>query len=404
MNKRIIVLLAGIITIGSVVTFQVISRQTTKQAPLPAMTPESQQLASKRLGEIDAVVQRAITEKKLPGAVVMVARNGKSIYKKSFGMRMLTPHKRMMTLGTVFDVAELTQPLITAIAIMQLAEKNRLKLSDRVAKYFPTFARNEKQDITIEHLLRHRSGMPEKTDLKHYKKGEKLLLEHLHSLSPIAPTNKKFLYSPINYILLGKVVEKISEQSLDKYAQKYIFKPLGLINSHFNPHPRLWPMIAPNQIVKNKKLLHGQAHDPYAYFMDGISGHAGLFSTVDDIAILCQLILNKGWYAKTRLLSELSITQMTSTAPNLPPMEQFGLGWDIHTKNSFPRGKFFSMRSFGHTGSTGVSIWIDPLDKLFVIFLSNQHHPNSGGNTRELCAEISTIVARAIIHTKKKSR
>lgn len=369
--------------------------------PLPHATPESQQMDSKQLGMIDAVVQRAITEKKLPGAVVMVARNGKSIYKKAFGMRMLTPHKRLMIPGTVFDIAELTQPFVTAIGIMQLIEQNNIKLSDRFSKYFPIFFRNNKKDITIEQLLRHRSGLSMQETFLENKQGENQFFKKICNLSPKTAAGKKFQYNAINYLFLGKLIEKISGLSLDQYAQKYIFAPLGLRNTHFNPHPRIWPMIAPHEVTAEIHH-HGQVRNKIAHHMGGIAGHAGLFSTVDDLAVLCQLVLNGGWYGKSCLLSKKTVTQMTSAAENIPPLEQFGLGWDINTPLSFPRGDYLSMRSFGHIGSTGTSVWMDPVNNLFIIFLSNQHHPDGKGNIHDLCSKIGTIVARSIMHKNKK--
>jgi uncharacterized protein YbbC (DUF1343 family)/CubicO group peptidase (beta-lactamase class C family) len=351
-----------------------------------------------RLGVLDDIVQEAIRDEQVPGAVVLVGHDGQVIYRKAFGERSLEPHREPMTVDTVFDIASLTKVVATTTAAMQLVQKGQVRVNEPVAKYIPEFAENGKEEITVRELLTHYSGLPKDLDLSPPWEGRETALRMAYAERPIYVPGSQFLYSDVNFIVLGALVERVSGMSLEEYCQKNIFVPLKMAHTRFLPPPSWAPKIAPTQYDEHDKMLRGIVHDPTARRMGGMAGHAGLFSTADDLATLAEALLDG-----SSILSPLMIEKMTT--PQQPPTSQVlrGFGWDIDSPFSSPRGDLLPVGSFGHTGFTGTSLWIDPTTRTYIIILSNAVHPRGKGSAIALRSKIATAVAVALPLTVTES-
>ncbi len=345
-----------------------------------------------KLGNVDAIIQQAIAERDIPGAVLVVGHDGKVIYRKAYGERELEPKRRPMMLDTIFDLASLTKVVATTTAVMQLVELGKVRLNDPLAKYLPEFAQNGKEDITIRQLLTHYSGLAPDLDLGTPWEGKQTAYQLAFVEPPETTPGSGFVYSDINFIMLGALVEKVSGETLDAYTLKHIFQPLKMTHTRYLP-PASWrPKIAPTQYDENNHMLWGVVHDPTARRMGGVAGHAGLFSTGDDLAKFAQALLNGG----DGILSTEAVVKMTSpeTPPSAPILR--GFGWDIDSPFSSNRGDLFPVGSFGHTGFTGTSLWIDPTTKSYVILLTNAVHPRGKGNAIGLRVKVATEIAAAL--------
>jgi uncharacterized protein YbbC (DUF1343 family) len=275
-----------------------------------------------------------------------------------------------MTADTIFDLASLTKCIATTTSVMKLVQEGKVRLNDPVAAYLPEFAKNGKHDITVRELLTHFSGLPEDLDLKTAWKGRDVAYQMAMDAKPVFPPGSRFLYSDINFETLGFLVEKVSGMSLNDYAAKNVFEPLGMKETRYLPPAEWLPRIAPTEYDEDNHMLRGTVHDPTTRRMGGVAGHAGLFSTADDLAIFAQDMLT-GFHVLTPLTVEkMSTPQQPPTAASLR-----GLGWDIDSPFSSNRGEFYPVGSFGHTGFTGTSIWIDPVTNSYVILLTNAVHP-----------------------------
>ena len=381
-------------------------------AQLPQTKPELVSVSSSQLALMDSVIEEGITQHKLPGAVVLVARNGKVVWRKAYGSRTLEPAREPMSLDTIFDLASLTKVVATATSIMILVERGKVRLSDPASVYIPELKGEGRDKITIEQLLTHRSGYAPDFDLREQWTGYGEAISRLIKETLRTPPGTRFVYSDINYIALGEVVHRVSGMPLDEFAQKNIFTPLGMSDTRFRPEPALKSRIAPTEKRRGQLSylgdssanagadadvwLRGQVHDPTSYRMGGVAGHAGLFSTASDLAIYCQMILNGGQYHGARILSPASVAEMTRPRLVNGTGGTRGLGWDMNTSFSTNRGDLFPLGSFGHTGFTGTSIWIDPASEMFVIFLSNRVHPDGKGDVGPLRGRVASIVAAAV--------
>jgi uncharacterized protein YbbC (DUF1343 family) len=344
------------------------------------------------LAAVDAVIQQAISEGQIPGAVLIVGHDGQVVYRKAYGFRALEPQREGMTLDTVFDLASLTKVIATTTAVMRLVEQGKVRLNDPVAKYLPEFAQNGKEDITVRQLLTHYSGLAPDLDLKTVWEGKQTAYRMAFAETPQDAPGSKFSYSDINFIVLGALVEQVTGESLDEYAVQHIFVPLKMMRTRFVP-PTAWrAKIAPTQYDENGHMLLGVVHDPTARRMGGVAGHAGLFSTGDDLAKFAQALLNGG----DGILSALSVEKMTR--PEQPPSAPVlrGFGWDIDSPFSSNRGDLLPVGSFGHTGWTGTSIWIDPTTRTYIILLTNAVHPRGKGTAIALRSKVATAVAAAL--------
>jgi uncharacterized protein YbbC (DUF1343 family)/CubicO group peptidase (beta-lactamase class C family) len=341
-----------------------------------------------RLTSLDAIIEDAIQDAQIPGVVLLVWHDGQVMYRKAFGYRSLEPRHEAMTLDTVFDVASLTKVVATTVAVMQLVQKGDIRVNEPVAKYIPEFAQNGKEDVTIRELLTHFSGLPEVLDLTRPWQGRDAALQMAYAEKLIDPPGSRFLYSDIDFIVLGALVEQVSGMTLDQYCRQLIFTPLGMAQTRFLPPPSWLMKIAPTQFDEQDHMLRGMVHDPAARRMGGVAGHAGLFSTADDLAKFAQFLLNGG-----TVLSPLMIEKMTT--PEQPPTATVlrGFGWDIDSPFSSNRGDLLPVGSFGHTGFTGTSMWIDPTTRTFIILLTNAVHPRGKGSAVALRSKIATAAA-----------
>jgi len=356
-----------------------------------------------RLNVIDSIVQQAIRDGQIPGAVVLIGHNGQVVYRKAFGNRALEPRREAMTVDTIFDLASLTKVIATTTSVMQLVERGKVRVNDPVAKYLPEFAQSGKDEITVRQLLTHYSGLAPDLDLKTTWVGKDTAYGMAFAEKPETPPGSGFVYSDINFIVLGALVERVMGESLDHYAATHVFEPLKMTRTRYLP-PKAWrAKIAPTQFDEHQHMLRGEVHDPTALRMGGVAGHAGLFSTADDLAKFAQALLTGG----DGVLSALMVEKMTT--PEQPPTATAvrGFGWDIDSPFSSNRGDLLPVGSYGHTGFTGTSIWIDPASRTYIILLTNAVHPRGRGSAVALRSKVSTAVAAALALTpdeKEKMR
>jgi CubicO group peptidase (beta-lactamase class C family) len=336
-------------------------------------------------------VQEAIRDGQIPGAVVLVGHDGQVIYRKAFGERSLEPRREAMTVDTIFDLASLTKVVATTTAVMQLVQKGQIRVNEPVAKYIPEFAENGKEEITIRELLTHFSGLPQDLDLSQPWEGRETALRMAYTAKPIYAPDSRFLYSDVNFIVLGALVERVSGMPLQEYCEKNIFAPLKMTHTRFLPPASWLPKIAPTQYDEHDKMLRGVVHDPTVRRMGGVAGQAGVFSTADDLAKFAQALLGG-----STILSPLTVEKMTT--PQQPPTSEVlrGFGWDIDSPYSSNRGDLLPVGSFGHTGFTGTSLWIDPTTRTYIIVLTNAVHPRGKGSAVALRSKIATAVAAAL--------
>lgn len=382
---------------------------------LPFATPASVGLSAGQLAHIDAAAREAIERKETPGAVVLVARRGRIAWRKAYGARVVEPVRETMTTDTIFDAASLTKVVATATSIMILVERGRVRLGDSVSQYLPELKDGGRASVTIEQLLTHRAGYAPDFDLGERWTGHEEAIKRLATERLRSPAGTRFVYSDIGYIALGEVVKRVSGEPLDVFARKNIFEPLGMRDTNFNPRAAVRPRIAPTEKrraqaaylggkpdavgAEGELWLRGEVHDPTAFRMNGVAGHAGLFSTADDLAIYCQMILNGGTYGGVRILSPLGVATMTRPRAVAEDGGARGLGWDITSSFASNRGDLFPPGSFGHTGFTGTSLWLDPANEMFLIFLSNRVHPDGKGDVGALRGRIASIVAASLTDT-----
>jgi CubicO group peptidase (beta-lactamase class C family) len=376
---------------------------------LPETDPKTIGLDPAHLGCIDQAVQAAIEKREIPGAVVLVARHGRIGYLKAFGNRSIRPDVEAMTTDTVFDMASLTKVMATTPAVMLLVERGAVRLGDRVRHYLPQFTGGGKETITLRQLLTHFSGLKPDFDLSRPWRGYEAAMQQLWRETTDRQPGKEFVYSDLNFIALGEIVHVVSGQTLDVFTREQIFAPLGMLDTCFNPPPDRRLRIAPTEprnrtlaylkgegtSAPSQEILRGEVHDPTAWRMGGVAGHAGLFSSARDVAVYAQMLLSGGLYQQTRILMPLTVQAMTSPQSPKDSTDIRGFGWDIDTSYSAPRGDLFG-EGFGHTGFTGTSLWVSPATDSFVVILSNRVHPDGRGDATRLRAVIADIVAGSI--------
>ena len=343
---------------------------------------------------LDAAVNLAIADGKLPGAVLVVGHEGRVVYHKAYGKRALVPEPETMTLDTVFDCASLTKVVATTSSLMKLFQEGRFRLSDKVTDYIPEF-QGGTSEITIRDLMTHFSGLAPDLALDEPWNGYDTGLRMAATAKPQGPP--RYVYSDINFILLGELVHRLSGQMLSDYARQNIFQPFGLKDTLFLPPASLLGRIAPTELVSpSGPPLRGVVHDPTARNMGGVAGHAGVFSTAANLARFAQMMLNGGELDGVRMFDPLTVKKFTE--PQSPPDQPIlrGLGWDIDSPQSGNRGNLFPIGSYGHTGFTGTSIWIDRSTRSYVILLANSVHPGVRPPLTPLRAKIADIVAAAV--------
>ena len=351
-------------------------------------------MSAERLRAIDDIVEEGLRNDRMPGCVVAVGRRGKLVLLKAYGHKQVQPSRVEMTPDTVFDMASITKPVATATSIMLLIERGRLKPGDRVARHIPEFGQNGKDEITVHQLLTHQSGLIADNPLKDYEDGPEKAFERIWALGTTADPGTKFIYSDVNYIVLGELIRRISDKTVHEFTQENLYRPLGMTETGYLPGDELKDRAAPTE-QRDDRWLQGEVHDPRAAKLGGVAGHAGLFSTAEDLAVFAQMLLNGGEYHGTRILKAETLAQMTRAYE--VPGGLRGLGWDKRTGYSSNRGDLFSPAAFGHGGFTGTTFWVDPQLDLFVIFLSNRVHPDGRGLVNPLAGRIGTVAAGAIL-------
>jgi len=367
--------------------------------------------AQSGFGAIDSLVNGAVEEHLLPGAVVVVGHGGHVVFRKAYAERSLEPAREAMTVDTIFDMASLTKCLATATAVMQLDQRGDFRFDDPVARYLPAFGANGKQDITIRELLTHYSGLPPDLPLTEPWEGKGTAYQMAFAIAPAGPPGEKFVYSDINYIVLGALVEKLSGMTLDAYAKRFIFEPLGMRHTRYLPPEEWIAQIAPTEYEHGKSaygvaglatgpgdvILRGVVHDPTSRRMGGVAGHAGVFSTADDVAIYAQNLLDRLAGRPSRFpLSRRVLEMMVKPEQPAGGKAVRGFGWDIDSPYSSNRGTIFPVGSFGHTGFTGTSLWMDPASDTYVIVLANSVHPDGPKRITVLRGKVADAAAMAV--------
>lgn len=338
---------------------------------------------------IDPLIETAIEAGDLPGAIVCLADAKKIRYLKAFGDRQVEPHTVAMTTDTVFDLASITKPVATATAIALLCEQGAIDLKAPVSKYLPEFKGHKKETITIEQCLLHTSGLIPDNALADYQDGDETTWQRICDLKLRSDPGTKFSYSDVGFIVLGKLVQQVSKKPLDQFAREQIYQPMGMNETTFNPGSDLKHRAAPTE-KQGDRWLRGQVHDPRSSRMGGVAGHAGLFSTAQDLVTYAQNLLAAA-KGQSAVMEKQTFVRMT--APQTVPRGTRTLGWDHQSPYSSNRGTALSGSAFGHGGFTGTVLWIDPEKQLIFVFLSSRLHPDGKGSVNQLAGQIATIAA-----------
>jgi uncharacterized protein YbbC (DUF1343 family)/CubicO group peptidase (beta-lactamase class C family) len=387
----------------------------------PRLLAQRQQLDRSVLDRMDRLIESDIADGKLPGAVVLVGRGDRIVLRKAYGNKSVRPETEAMTIDTIFDVASLTKVVATSTSVMILLDDGRLRLSDNIGRFIPEIEDESAKRATIQQLLNHVAGYQPDFDLGQKWRGREGMLTALYKERLRHPPGSRFVYSDIGFIVLGEIVHRVSGMPLDEFFNRNVAAKLDMKDSRFerlddsgsrvSSNPPL-QRIAPTENVRGQmsylgstfvgaeeegtRILRGEVHDPTAYRMNGVAGHAGLFSTADDLARFCRMILRGGVFDGKRILASSVLNRMTFPSVVTEDGATRGLGWDLSSSFSSNRGDFFPIGSFGHTGFTGTSLWIDPVSETFVVFLSNRVHPDGKGDVGSLRARVSSIVSAAV--------
>ncbi len=343
--------------------------------------------------QVDAIINAAVQSGLIPGAVLIIGHNGEVVYRNAYGSRSLIPRREPMTVDTIFDAASLTKVVATTPSVMKLFEQGKLRLDDPVTKYLPEF-QGGKSDITIRLLMTHFSGMPPDLVLVPRWSGYQTGIQRALVTTPIVPPGVRFIYSDINFILMGEIVRRLSGETLAQFAHEQIFAPLGMNETEFLPSPLLRARIAPTEIDEDTgQPFRGVVHDPTSRYMGGIAGHAGVFTTADDLARYAEMMLGMGQREGVRIFDPMTVKKFTEPASPADQPILRALGWDMDSSFSSNRGELYPIGSFGHTGFTGTSMWMDQTTNSFVILLTNVVHPKRGKSLSSLRSRVATAVA-----------
>ncbi|HEY1937280.1 MAG TPA: serine hydrolase, partial [Candidatus Angelobacter sp.] len=375
----------GILAILILVTQSVIA------APGPAPKKKKSTTAAKETANfapVDLLVQEQIIDQAITGAVLVVGHGGRIVHGKAFGLRATTPRPEAMTVDTIFDLASLTKVVATTPSVMRLVQYGQVRLDEPVMHYIPDFGMNGKDAVTVRQLLTHYSGLRPDIDLNPPWQGRDTAFRLAHEEKLEAPQGSIFVYSDTNFIVLGELVQRLSGMTLDKYSEVHVFQPLGMKHTRFSPPPEWTSKIAETYAPDRKQVLRGVVHDPRADRMGGVAGHAGLFSNAGDLALYAQALISRKSILDADIIEKM-------TTPQQPPnaTEVRGLGWDIDSSFSSNRGSLLPVGSFGHTGFTGTSMWIDPYTDTYVILLTNSVLPRQGPAIISLRARVATAIA-----------
>lgn len=361
--------------------------------------PEASGLRSDSLVNIDMIMQEAINDSVFPGGVVGVMRKGSLVWHEGYGYHDYSK-TRSVDRNDIYDLASLTKVMSTTTSIMKLSDEGQINLSDPVHQYIDEFNNGDKRNITIEHLLLHTSGLPAFRIYVDEIQERSELLNAVRNEPLEAAPGEKYTYSDLGFILLAEVVEEVSGLRVDQFVQEHIFGPMNMKSTRFNPKSAgnwITRRIPPTEIdtVYNRGTVHGYAHDERAYFMDGIAGHAGLFSSARDISAYAFMLLNDGKYGKHQILSAETIDLFTRRQS---PINNRGFGFDRKSDGFSSAGTLTGMRTFGHLGFTGTSLWVDPDKEIAIILLTNRTFPyrSYGGDISRIRAKIADAVMKSI--------
>jgi uncharacterized protein YbbC (DUF1343 family)/CubicO group peptidase (beta-lactamase class C family) len=347
-----------------------------------------------KLEEIRAAVGRAMARGDCPGAVIHLER-GEVRHTLVMGDAAVVPVRRAMSEGAIFDAASLTKVMATTPCVMKLVEEGKVELEARVERYLPEFRGHGRERITVRQLLTHTSGLPAGVPREPAWSGYHEGVRRALAAVPDAEVDAVFRYSDVNFILLGELVARVGGRPLDHCAEEWMYAPLKMSATGYHPGQESRVRVVPTDHDENGKMLHGVVHDPTARRMGGVAGHAGLFTTAGDVARFARMLLNGGELDGVRVLQPETVRAMTSVQTPAAMWERRGLGWDMDTRYSRPRGKVFPLGGFGHTGWTGTALWIDPTSRTFFVMLSSRLHPDGVGSVRDLYEEVGTLVGEA---------
>jgi uncharacterized protein YbbC (DUF1343 family) len=361
----------------------------TASTPASAAPPAAAPSPGATAQAISAIVNDEMSAGHLVGGVVVLGIGDRIVLRQAYGNRSVTPDVKPATLDTIYDAASLTKVMATAVAIQQLVEGGKINLDQPAATYWPAFAANGKGAITVRQLMTHYAALPAGIPTRGWSDYQGAL-DAIVALKPVAPAGTRFNYSDVDFIVLGEIVRRVSGQPLETYAAQHIFQPLGMRDTAFLPSASLKDRVAPADL-EGSELRWGDVQDPIAYRMGGVAGHAGVFTTADDLTKFAQMMLAGG----KNVLKPASVAEMTT--PQSPPggAALRGLGWDIDSPYAVWFAPSFSTRSYGHTGYTGTAIWIDPETKTFLIVLTNRLHPDGKGNILKMLRRIAEVAGAA---------
>jgi uncharacterized protein YbbC (DUF1343 family)/CubicO group peptidase (beta-lactamase class C family) len=349
---------------------------------------------AEKLDEIDETILEAIHNQNCPGGVLWLQHRG-TAYHKAYGQRALVPGIEPMTEDTIFDLASLTKVVACTPAVMLLIERGQVQLDAPVQTYIPEFTGGGKETVTVRHLLTHFSGLRGDIETQSDWHGQAEAIRKACQEKLLTTPGSAFRYSDINFFLLGEIVQRVTKTPLEEFVTREIYQPLKMTDTGYLPPESKRTRIAPTEVVGGK-AFRGVVHDPTSRHMGGVAGHAGLFTTASDLARYARMLLNQGELDGLRIFKAETVQLMTTVQTPAGATARRGLGWDIDTGYSGLRGAIFPLGSYGHTGWTGTSLWIDPFSQTFVIFLSNRNHPDESGNVSQLRRRLGTLAAEAV--------
>jgi CubicO group peptidase (beta-lactamase class C family) len=360
---------------------------------LPSKAPDAVGMSASRLESIDRVVQRGITAGGYPGAAVVVGRKGAAVWQKGFGkLSWSASDSPVEAETTIYDVASLSKVVGTTTAVMVLYDENKIDLDAPVLRYLPAFSGGLKDKVTVRDLLTHRSGLPAGRDLWRKARSPQEARDMVLASALVYRPNEGYIYSDLGADILGMIVEEVSGERLDQFLSRRVFSPLGMNHTFYRPADSLRYRIAPTEVSPPRGYpIRGEVHDENAYALGGIAGHAGLFSTAADLSVFAQMMLNKGSYDGVRIISDSTVDLFTRRTAG-----HRALGWDT-AEGDYGSGKYLTERSYGHTGFTGTSIWIDPDREMFVVLLTNRVHAAKAQRPAKIIADVRSDLSDAAV-------
>lgn len=372
--------------------FSVFTLSSGAGGGLPMKAPRSVGMSAARLARIDHIVKRGITAGGFPGAAVVVGRRGAAVWEKGFGRLSWEKSSPPVVAGrTIYDLASLTKVVGTTTALMILYDEGRVHLDDPVSKFVPEFSGGDKDRVTVRMLLEHRSGLPAGRDLWRIAHTPTEARQAVIQTPLVRAPGSDYEYSDLGADMLGFVVEAASGRHLDEFLADRVFAPLGMTDTYFRPAASLRDRIAPTEVNPPRGYpLQGEVHDENAYALGGVAGHAGLFSTVADLGVFAQMMLNGGEYNGIRIVADSTVALFTRRAPGTTR----GLGWDTCERDG-SCGSILSENAYGHTGFTGTSLWIDPDRDLFVVLLTNRVHEARANRPAKVIADVRADLSDA---------